>query len=148
MNIIERVHALLLEFPKIGDVCNALHVDFTAPEYDSYALTSTGDSLVGEDVTGNKKWLHTFSFYSYWQSASDFDRLNNSGTLLELAHWLDEHGRNLEITSECDGKTYNGIIENVSCSNGMLFAIPEELNGGVQYQMSVSANYKIFTEVI
>ena len=148
MNIIETVRALLPKFPRIGEVCNAVHVDFTEPETDSYALASTGDSLVGEDLVGNTKRQHTFVLYSYWQSASDFDRLNNSGALLELSQWLEKRGKGLGITAECDGKQYEGVITALTCANGMLFAIPENLNGGVQYQLQIAAQYKLFTEEI
>ncbi|MBQ8552310.1 MAG: hypothetical protein IJ428_05815 [Clostridia bacterium] len=147
MNIIETVRALLLEFPKIGEVCNSVHVDFTEPQTDSYALASSGDSLVGEDIVGNPTRQHTFVLYSYWQSASDFDRLNNSGVMLELAQWLEKRGKNLPVTAEYDGAQYKGITTAITCSNGMLFAIPETLNGGVQYQLQIIAQYKLFTEV-
>lgn len=147
MNIIEAVRELLVKFPKIGKVCNTVHVDFTEPTADSYALASTGDSLIGEDIAGNKKRRHTFVLYSYWQSASDFDRLNNSGVMLELAGWLEEHGEGLAITAEYNNKQYSGITTAITCSNGMLFAIPEDMMGSVQYQLQIAAEYKLFTEV-
>ena len=146
MNIIETVRALLLEFPKIGEVCNSVGVDFTEPLTDSYALASSGDSFISEDVAGNTLRQHTFVLYSYWQSASDFDRLNNSGVMLELAQWLEKRGKNLPVAAEYDGAHYEGITTSVTCSNGMLFAIPENLNGGVQYQLQITAQYKLFTE--
>ncbi len=146
MNIIETVRELLTAFPKIAEVANALHVDFTNPPPDSYALSSTGDSQISEDILGNPTRQHTFVLYSNWQSASDFDRLNNSGVMLELAQFLEKRGRGLAVTAEIDGELYTGVTTSVTCTNGMLFAVPETLNGGVIYQLQIAANYKIIME--
>lgn len=146
MNIIETVRGLLMAFPKIAEVANALHVDFTNPPPDSYALSSTGDSQISEDILGNPTRQHTFVLYSNWQSASDFDRLNNSGVLLELAQYLEKRGRGLAITADIDGGAYTGVTTSVTCANGMLFAVPETLHGGVIYQLQIAANYKINME--
>ena len=146
MNIIEAVRALLAEFPRISEVCNAVHVDFAEPNPDSYALSSTGDALVNEDVLGNQRRQHNFVLYTMWQSASDFDRLNNAGILLELTYWLERHGKERKIAGVIDGVAYPGEITKLTCSNGMLMAIPPELNGGVQYQLQIAAEYKINME--
>ena len=147
MNIIEAMRGLLMAFPKIAEVANALHVDFTNPPPDSYALSSTGDSRVSEDILGNPIRQHTFVLYTNWQSVSDFDRLSNSGVMLELAQYLEKNGRGIAVTADIDGAVYNGITTGVTCSNGMLFAVPETLAGGVIYQLQIAANYKIYTEV-
>jgi hypothetical protein len=147
MNIIEAVRGLLSDFPKISEVAGALHVDFTNPPPDSYALSSTGDTRVSEDILGNPTRQHTFVLYTNWQSVSDFDRLNNSGVMLELAQYLEKNGRGITVTADIDGTVYNGITTGVTCSNGMLFAVPETLAGGVIYQLQIAANYKIIMEV-
>lgn len=147
MNIIEAVRELLAAFPKIAEVANSLHVDFTNPPPNSYALASTGDTRISEDILGNPTRQHTFVLYSNWQSASDFDRLNNSGTLLELAQYLEANGRGIAITAEINGGTYTGTVTSVAASNGMLFAVPDTLVGGVVYQLQIAANYKIDMEV-
>ena len=146
MNIIETVRAVLTEFPKISEVANALHVDFAAPPPNSYALASTGDAKLTEDILGNQTRQHTFVLYSNWQSASDFDRLNNSGVLLELAQYLEKRGRGIAITAEVDGAEYGGMVTGITCSNGMLYAVPETLTGGVIYQLQIAAYYKINME--
>lgn len=137
---------LLEEFPKIAEVANALSIDFTNPRSDSYALSSTGDSQISTDILGNQTRRHTFVLYSNWQSASDFDRMTNSGALLELAQYLETRGRGLPVTAEIDGKEYVGTTVSVTCSNGMLFAVPETLHGGMIYQLQIAANYKINME--
>ena len=142
MNIIEAVKTLLTDFPKI----NELHVDFASENPDSYAFSSTGDSLISEDIVGNQKRRHTFVLYTYWQSASDFDRLNNSGTLLALAGWLEANGRGLPITAEIGDKTLTGEMTGVTTANGMLYAVPDQLMGGVTYQLQITADYKLYTE--
>jgi len=75
MNIIETVKDLLQRFPKISDVCNDVHVDFTETEADSYGLSPTGDTLLFEDVLGNQTRQHTFTLYAVYQSLNDYDRL-------------------------------------------------------------------------
>lgn len=147
MNIIEAIRGLLLKFPHIAEVCNSLHVDFTETDTDSYALTSTGDSMIGKDIIGNEKRRHTFVLYTHWHSASDFDRLNNAGVILELAGWLERHGADIPVIAESDDTIYDGITTAVTCSNGMLFAVPDDTIGGVQYQLQIAAEYKLFTEV-
>lgn len=142
MNIIEAVKKLLTDFPKI----NELHVDFASENPDSYAFSSTGDSLISEDIVGNQKRRHTFVLYTYWQSASDFDRLNNSGTLLALAGWLEANGRGLPITAEIGDKTLTGEMTRVTTANGMLYAVPDQLMGGVTYQLQITADYNLYTE--
>ena len=146
MNIIEAVRGLLSDFPKISEVAGALHVDFTNPPPDSYALSSTGDTRVSEDILGNPTRQHTFVLYTNWQSVSDFDRLNNSGVMLELAQNLEKNGRGIAVPADIDGAVYEGITTGVTCSNGMLFAVPETLHGGVIYQLQIAANYKIIME--
>ena len=146
MNIIEAVRKLLSEFPRINEISGTVHIDFADSEPDSYSLSSVGDELLREDILGNPIRQHTFYFYSVWQSFNDFDRLNNSGALLELTDWLARHGRGLEITAEIDGREYPGEVRKITAANGMLFEIPPELNGGVRYQLQIIAEYKINTE--
>ena len=109
-------------------------------------MSSVGDELLREDILGNPIRQHTFYFYSVWQSFNDFDRLNNSGALLELTDWLARHGRGLEITAAIDGREYPGEVRKITAANGMLFEISPELNGGVRYQLQIIAEYKINTE--
>lgn len=146
MNIIEAVRKLLSEFPRINEISGTVHIDFANSEPDSYSLSSVGDELVKEDIIGNPIRQHTFYFYSVWQSYNDFDRLNNSGAMLELADFLERHGRGLAITADIDGKEYPGEIKKLTASNGMLFEIPPELSGGVRYQLQIIAEYKIYME--
>lgn len=144
MNIIESVRELFSEFPRI--IAGTVHIDFADSDPDSYALSSVGDELLREDILGNQIRQHTFFFYSVWQSLSDFDRLNNSGAMLELTSWLERHGRGVEVTADIDGRQYPGEITKLTCANGMLFEIPPELSGGVRYQLQIIAEYKIYTE--
>lgn len=141
MNIIEAVHQILSEFPSLGEI----GVDLTDESPDTSALVSTGDSLVRWDVIGNQQRLHTFVLRSVWQSQSDYERMSNSGLLLELAYYLDCYAPHTAVTAVVDGAEYVGEITGAECSNGMLFAIPDTVNGGVIYQMQIAVTYKIFT---
>lgn len=88
MNIIETVQQILQSFPKINEVCNEIHIDFADTEPTSYGLSSIGDTLLKEDILGNQTRQHTFMLYSTFSGISDYERLNNSGALLELSLWL------------------------------------------------------------
>ena len=145
MNIIEATRELIAEFPRISEI-GTIHIEFADLAPDSYSLSSAGDELLREDICGNQLRRHTFYFYSVWQSLNDFDRLNNSGALLDLAQYLEKHGRRTEITAEIDGKEYPGEITKITSVNGMLYEIPAGLNGGVRYQLQLIAEYKIYTE--
>ena len=106
MNIIETVKDLLQRFPKISEVCNDVHVDFT------------------ED-----------------------DRLANSGILLELQMWLEREGTGLSVSAEVGNETFTGTVKKIVCSNGMVYAVPQEnMTDGVMYQLQINAQYTIESE--
>ena len=52
MNIIKLVKDILQQFPKISEVCNDIHIDFTDDTPTNYGLSSTGESLRRSDVLG------------------------------------------------------------------------------------------------
>ncbi|MDE6500473.1 MAG: hypothetical protein K2L10_00070 [Ruminococcus sp.] len=129
MNIIEKIRDILQNFPKISEVCNTVHVDFTDPEPTSYGLSSVGDSLVKSDILGGQIRQHNFFLYSTFSSISDYERLENSSTLLELAQWL-------------ENQTDETIIK-ITAENGQLFAVPQENElDGWQYQLQIVVHYK------
>ena len=140
MNIIELVKSILLEFPKIND----LHIDYNESAPDEFGLYPTGDTLVKEDILGNQTRQHNFILYAVYQSFNDYDRLANSGTLLELQMWLERHANNQEVSITVDDKELTGRLTKLTCANGMLYNIPDEnTNSGVQYQLQITAEYKI-----
>lgn len=128
MNIIEQTKQILLKFPKISEVCNDIHIDFSEDEAGSYGLSSTGDSLVKQDILGNQTRKHTFVLYSAFQSFNDYDRLNNSGILLELSKWLE--------------KQIEPPINRIIAENGMLYNIPNRNYQDIlQYQLQIIVEY-------
>ena len=130
MNIIEKIKEILMRFPKISEVVNDIHVDFTDDIPTNYGLSSTGDTILFEDVLGNQKRQHSFVLYSVWQSMNDYDRMSNSGVLLELAYWIE--------------KQLDKPITKITTSNGMLYNIPNEnTNDAWQYQIQIIVEYKI-----
>ena len=144
MNVIETVRELLQSFPKIAEACGSVHVDFADPEPTSYGLTSIGDTLVSENILGDQTWRHSFLLYATFHSANEFDRLVNSGLLQELTLWLSSQGGQ-EITQDIGSDTRSGEITRISAGNAMLYEIPQEnALDGVQYQMSITADYKIY----
>jgi hypothetical protein len=147
MNIIEKVRSMLESFPKIAQICDTVHVDFTGIDTDSYGLASTGDSLLTEDVLGNQTRQHSFMLHSVFSAVNDFERLSNSGVLLELAQHLDSCVGD-EVTHEIDGFTHTGEITKISTANGMLSAIPEENTiSGWFYQLQITADYTVIMTI-
>ena len=143
MNIVELVKSILREFPKIKE----LHFDYSENEVDSYGLYSTGDTLIKEDILGNQTRQHTFALYTVYQSFNDYDRLANSGVLLELQMWLEQYADDQQISVTVGDSELKGTLTKLSCANGMVYSIPDEnLNSGVQYQLQITADYKIESE--
>lgn len=144
MNIIELVKDILLDFPKISAVCNDIHVDFNTDIPTDYGLSSTGDTLVSEDVIGGQIRQHNLILYAVYQSLNDYDRMNNSGTLLELQMWLERNANEQAVSITAGTTTYTGKLTNLTCANGMIYNIPNEnTNDAVQYQLQISAQYSI-----
>ena len=140
MNIIETIREALLAFPKI----DALHIDYNENIPDNYGLYSTGDKLVKEDILGNQKRTHQFILYADFNSFNDYDRLQNSGVLLELQGFLERYADGQTVTLTIENRTWSGTLQKITCSNGMLFSIPDgNLNTAVRYQMQIAADYSI-----
>ena len=143
MNIIETVRSILESFPKISEVCNSIHIDFTDPEPTSYGLSSTGGELIYEDVLGNQRRQHSFMLYTTYSSMNDYERLSNSAALLELSVWLKEQTGGT-IDTVIGSTTYTGTLEKLTASNGMLYSVPQENElDGVQYQLTIIAEYTV-----
>lgn len=147
MNIIELVKSLLQEFPKINEVCNHIHVDFTSDIPTDYGLSPTGDTILREDILGNQLRQHTFVLYAIYQSTNDYDRLANSGTLLELQMYLERKADNQQISINTGDKTLTGELKKLTCANGMLYSVPEQnMMDGVMYQLQITAQYTAESE--
>lgn len=143
MNIIEKVQAILESFPKISEICNSVHIDFTEPEPTSYGLSSLGDELITEDIIGGQTRQHTFMLYTTYSSINDYERLHNSSALLELGTWL-ERQTDCEVTTTIGDDTYTGTLTKLKTANGMLCAIPQENEyDAYQYQLQIVAEYTV-----
>ena len=143
MNVIEKTREILQSFPKIAEVCDSIHVDFADAEPTSYGLSSLGDTKLSEDILGNERRQHTFMLYTTYGALNDYERLSNSGTLLELAQWLGRQG-GIPVEHEICGEKYAGEITEISTENGMLYSVPQENTAdGVQYQLQIIVKYTI-----
>lgn len=143
INIIETVRDILESFPKISQICNEIHIDFADPEPTSYGLTSTGDSLIKEDVLGNQTRQHTFMLYSTFSGINDYERLLNSSVLTELSQWLSTKRGNT-VLSEIGENIYTGELLSIKTENGTLYEVPQENEiDGYQYQLQIVAEYTI-----
>lgn len=143
MNIIEKVRSLVQSFPKIAEIYGTVHVDFTGNEPTDYGLSSLGDTLVVEDICGNQERQHTFMLHSVFSAVNDFERMSNTGVLLELAQYLDRCVGD-EVTHEIGGVTHTGEITKITTANGALTMIPDENTvSGWFYQLQIIAEYTV-----
>lgn len=79
-----------------------------------------------------------------YQNVNDYDRLANSGVLLELQMWLEQFADQQEITAEMGDTMYTGTLTKLTCANGMVYAVPNgNTNDAVQYQLQIQAQYEI-----
>lgn len=138
-DIIETVRGLLQDYPEIGEVVGEIHIDFADPEPTSYGLSSEGDTLLSEDILGNQTRQHSFVLYSTFSGINDFERLQNSGALLRLSHWLTQQ-RDVPVVH--DG--HSGVMKSIRAENGMLYNVPQEnAADGMQYQLQLIAEYTV-----
>lgn len=143
MNVIEKLIDLLQSFPRISEVCNDIHIDFADPEPTSYGLSSTGDTLLKEDILGNQTRQHSFMLYTTFSAINDYERISNSGALLELSQWLSGVS-DVEVTHIIDGTEHSGMIEKITAENGTLYTVPQEnYFDGVQYQLQIIVKYTV-----
>ncbi len=144
MNIIEVVKQILTDYPKISEFTNEIQVDFTESTPTNFGISSTGDSLLSEDILGNQIRQHNFVLYAINQSFTDFDRLANSTFLLELTYWLEQYKEKDAIEVTINSKTIQGKLSGLSSANGMLYSVPTgDINDGVKYQIQIYAKYKL-----
>ena len=148
MNIIETVKTILSSYSKISEFTNGIAFDFMDNTPTNFGLSPIGDELIKEDMLGNQTRRHSFVLYANQQSFTDFDRLNNSGFLLELGYYLETVKGN-QITVEINGETRTGELKKLSSANGMLFSIPTgDVRDGITYQLQIYAEYTFESEEI
>lgn len=149
MTIIDFMRQKLTEYPKISEFMGGenIHIDFTDPSPTNYGMSSTGDSLLKEDVLGNQIRQHNFVLYAVGQSFTDYNRLANSNFLLELSYWLERLPEEDSISAEIDGQTLTGRFLKATSANAMAMQpMTEDINDGVLYQIQIYAQYKIESE--
>lgn len=148
MTIIDFMREKLTAYPKISEFLagDDVHIDFTEPQPTNYGLSSTGDSLVKEDIQGTQIRKHNFVLYAIGQSYTDYNRLANSNFLYELSYWL-EHLPEEPVTFEVDGEEKQGIFLKATTANAMSMGLMgETINDGIMYQLQIYAEYKLESE--
>lgn len=149
MTIIDYMRQKLTEYPKISEFLGGddIHIDFTDPSPVNYGLSSTGDSLIKEDMLGNQTRRHNFTLYAVGQSFTDYCRLANSNFLLELSYWLERLPSENCLEIDVDGKKLTGEFVGATTANAMaMHPMSETMDNGVLYQIQISAMYKIESE--
>ena len=148
MTIIDFMREKLTAYPQISKFLagDDIHIDFTESQPTNYGLSSTGDSLVKEDVLGNQVRKHNFVMYAVGQSYTDYTRLANSNFLYELSYWL-EHLPEEIVTFEVEGEEKQGIFLKATTANAMSMGLMgETINDGIMYQLQIYAEYKLESE--
>lgn len=151
MTIIDYMRRKLTEYPKISEFLSGddIHIDFTDPSPVNYGLSSTGDSLVKEDLLGNQIRQHNFVLYAAGQSFTDYNRLANSNFLLELAYWLERLPEEEGITIVAGDQEREGKFLKATTANAMSMGMMgETIEQGVMYQIQIYAQYKVESEEI
>lgn len=134
MNVIETTQKIISEYPEISKFTNEVDIDFTSNEPTSFGLSSTGDTLVKEFLTGKQIRQHNFVLYATQESFNSFKRLSNSNFLIDFTYWL-ETQKNIKITK--------GKILRMWTSNGMAYEVPTgDINDGVRYQIQIYVEYE------
>ena len=147
MNIIELIRQLLTSYSGITAFTNEVHVDFTDATPTNFGLSSTGDSLLKEDVLGNQTRQHNFVLYAINQAFTDYDRITNSSFFLDLNYWLEREAKGQEVIATINEQVLKGKLISLSSANGMLFSIPTgDIMDGVTYQIQIYAQYTIESE--
>ena len=142
MNIIEKMREILTNFPKISDICG-VNVDFAAAEPTSCGLSSIGDTLIYEDILGNQSRRHSFMLYTTFSGINDFERLNNSSTLQELAVYL-TMCKDIPVTTQTLETQAAGMITKITAGNGRIYELPQEnVVCGLRYQIQIEAEYTV-----
>lgn len=143
MNIIEKTRELVAAFPGLDKLSAGVHIDLTDPQPQSVGLAPLGDTLLGSDVTGTvQQRQHTFMLYCVYSAINDFERIANSGVLLELALWLESRGGQIE--QEIGGVHYTGEITAITTANGRIFDIPQNsFSAAVRYQLQLIVQYTL-----
>ena len=149
MTIIDFMRQKLTEYPKISEFLtgDSIHIDFTDPDPINYGLSSTGDSILKEDVLGNQIRQHNIVLFAAGQSYTDYNGLANSNFLLELAYWLERLPEEEGITAVIGDEERPGRFLKATTANAMSMGLMgDTIDQGVMYQLQIYARYKIESE--
>ncbi|MDD3253825.1 MAG: hypothetical protein PHV18_14855 [Lachnospiraceae bacterium] len=149
MTIIDFMRKKLTEYPNMSEFLagDDIHIDFTEPNPVNYGMSSTGDTLLKEDVLGNQIRQHNFVLYAVGQSFTDYNRLANSNFLLELSYWLERLPEESGLETQVDGQKVTGKFLKATSANATSMGLMgETINDGVMYQIQIYAQYKIESE--
>lgn len=149
MTIIDFMRQKLTKYPKISEFLSGddIHIDFTDPDPVNYGLSSTGDSLVKEDILGNQIRRHSFMMYAGGQSFTDFNRLANSNFLLELGYYLEHLPEEGGVTVKIGCQDFPAKFLKATTANAMSMGLMgETINDGVMYHIQIYAQYFVESE--
>lgn len=149
MTIIDFMKEKLTAYPKISEFLagNDIHIDFTEPDPVNYGLSSTGDSLIKENIRGGQTRQHNFVMYAVSQSYTDYNRLANSNFLLELAYWLERLPEEDGITVNIGDQEVPARFLKATTANAMSMGLMgDTIDKGVMYQIQIYARYFVESE--
>ena len=145
MNIVECVKELVQNaLEECG--LSTLHIDDSSAEPQTFGLAPLGDMLLKESVTGAvQQRQHTFMLYAAFSGINDYERLTNSGLLLDLALLLERSAGS--FTHTLGESSFSGCIDSVTTANGAIHDVPlDESVYGIRYQLQIIVKYTLEEE--
>ena len=148
MNLVETIKNVFQNGPYM-ELFKGMQIDYSSNANGNTGLFLSGDTFVSEDLIGNVTRRATFTAYWNIMNATDSKRLENSTLMLELEGYLESfRDSNIGFDYSINGGKTNqqGVIQNIQCTNGMLFRY---LNGnpshGAQYMLQLAVDYQILS---
>ena len=87
--------------------------------------------------------MHSFLLYAVFSGINDYERIENSTTLTELAVWLSTRSGDT-VTTVVGSDSCTGELQSIDAGNGRLYAVEEDNTiTGMRYQMTIEAQYTV-----
>ena len=133
--IIQALREFLAYCPHMNILAGDIDVDWLEQSPEQCGIFPTGQTLVGEDMAGNKEWDYSAAIQMWNFTPEDVNRLDNSG-FMELFHeWLNGFSRSgFPLPPDCD-------FISIRAGNGAMDDIDESGTQG-RYRIMVNLNYE------
>ncbi len=133
--IIQALRAFIASCPHLGVLAGDIDVDWLEESPDYYGIFPTGQTLVGEDMAGNKEWQYDAAIQMWDFTPEDENRVNNSGFMERFHAWINSFSRvGIPLPVGCD-------FISIRAGNGAIDEYSEDGAKG-RYRIMVNLNYE------